>query len=105
MTDKKSRRWSDEEDQVLLRHVKANPQNLHRSFMLVSEYLTDAGTPRTPTAVQAHWYASLSKKPDALCFFTTSEKHVARNRKNGMGIATNKSIWQRFLRILQSIVE
>jgi hypothetical protein len=97
------RRWSFEEDQVLLRYVKNSPYNLHRCFMMVSEHLTDAGYQRTPQAVQAHWYTVLSKKPESLCFFTASAKHVSKNRKNGMGVHSNSSIWRRLLNVIRGL--
>lgn len=105
MTERNSRRWTHEEDQVLLRYIKANPTNLHKCFMMVSEHLTEAGTPRTVSGVQAHWYTVLSKSnnDNALCFFTASAKHVSKNRKNGTGIESNPSIWRRLITILRSL--
>lgn len=92
------RRWTEEEDARLLRQVRTFPQNLHKCFLMVSEE-----TGRTPTAVQAHWYAVVSKKPEALCFFTASPHHISKNRKNGMGIATSESVWRRLLRVIRII--
>ena len=101
----RSNRWTQSDDDVLLRYIKANPYNLTKSFMLVSEHLTDAGRPRTFSGVSGHWYTSLSKRPEALCFFTASTKHVSKNRKNGMGTPTNEGIWRKFLRILNNFVK
>lgn len=100
-----NRKWTPEEDAVLLRYIKAHPQNLRKCFLMVSEHLTDAGTPRTPQGVQVHWYTVLSKKNDAnsLCFFTASAKHVSKNRKNGMGIPSNSGIWHRLITVLRSL--
>lgn len=98
-----NKKWTAEEDQVLLRYVKSYPHNLHKCFLMVSEQLTDAGYPRTPTGVGAHWYTVLSKKPEALCFFTASAKHVSKNRKNGMGVESNQSIWRRLLNIIRGL--
>ena len=92
------RRWTEEEDARLLRQVRTFPQNLHKCFLMVSEE-----TGRTPTAVQAHWYAVVSKKPEALCFFTASPHHISKNRKNGMGTATSESVWRRLLRVIRII--
>lgn len=103
MTERNNVRWSTEEDAVLLRYVRNYPHNLHKAFLLVSEQLTDSGTPRTPTGVQAHWYSVLSKKPEALCFFTASAKHVSRNRKNGMGVESTPSIWRRLLNVIRRL--
>lgn len=98
-----NRKWTSHEDTLLLRYVRNYPHNLHRCFLLVSEQLTDEGFPRTPTAVQAHWYSVLSKKPDVLCFFTASAKHVSKNRKNGMGTESNASIWRRLLNVIRNL--
>ena len=93
------RRWTNEEDQRILRQVRAFPQNLHKCFMIVSEEIG-----RTEGAVANHWYSSLSKKPEALCFFTASPKHVSKNRKNGMGVESNGNIWRRLMAVIRSIV-
>jgi hypothetical protein len=97
------KRWTPEEDKCLLKYVRVYPHNLHKCFMMVSEELTDKGKPRTPTAVQAHWYSVLSKQPNALCFFTASAKHVSKNRKNGIGEESDSSIWKRLVRIIRNI--
>lgn len=100
---RRQKRWSSEEDAVLLRYVKNYPHNLSKCFFMVSEHLTDNGYNRTPTGVQAHWYTVLSKRPETLCFFTASAKHVSKNRENGMGVESNVSIWRKFLRILRNL--
>lgn len=94
-----NRRWSAEEDATLLRYVKARPQNLHFCFMAVSEQIG-----RTPSAVQAHWYAVTSKKPENLCFFTASPHHVSKNRKNGMGVESNGTIWRRLMAAIRNLI-
>lgn len=91
------KRWTEEENQLLLRQVKAFPQNLAKCFLIVAESLD-----RTPHAVTNHWYTVLSKRPDILCFFTASEKHISKNRKNGMGVVSNRSIWQRLMAIIRN---
>jgi len=93
------RRWTSEEDDRLLRQVRAFPQNLHKCFIIVSEEIG-----RTDKAVAAHWYQHLSKKPDAMCFFTASPRHVSKNRKNGMGVESNGNIWRRLMAVIRSIV-
>lgn len=92
------KKWSNEEDALLVRQVRAFPQNLSRCFLLVAE-----STGRSQKAVQAHWYTKVSKKPENMCFFTASPKHVSKNRKNGMGIATSESLWRRLLRVICNI--
>lgn len=97
--NRQCKRWAVDEDRLLLNQVRAFPQNLKRCFHIVSEQ-----TGRTPQAVQAHWYAVVSKKPDALCFFTASPHHVSKNRKNGMGVETNNSIWRKLVAAIRNII-
>lgn len=92
------KKWTQQEDERLLRQVRTFPQNLTKCFLIVSEEID-----RTPSAVANHWYTVLSKKPDSLSFFTASPVHVAKNRKNGMGVETNTNIWQRLLRIIRNL--
>lgn len=103
MEREKQRRWTEDENDVLLRYVKAYPHNLTKAFLLVSEHLTESGTPRTPSGVSGHWYTVLSKRKDVLVYFTASQKYVSKNRKNGVGVETSPSIWRRFLNIIRSI--
>lgn len=99
MTRRTLRRWEPSEDQKLLDQVRVFPQNLHRCFMIVAEE-----TGRTTSAVSGRWYTKVSKRPEALCFFTASLRHVSKNRKNGMGVATSESIWRKFMRIINTFV-
>lgn len=92
------KKWTVEEDNVLLQSVKDNPQNLSKCFVAVAERLG-----RSKSAVAGHWYTNVSKKPDATCFFTASSKHLSKNRKNGAGVEINRSIWQRFLQIIRNL--
>lgn len=92
------KRWTEEEDQRLIRHIMAFPQNLNLCFVAVAEE-----TGRTKKAVAGHWYNVVSKKPEVYCFFTASSSHVCRNRKNGEGTPTAPSIWRRLLNIIKSI--
>ena len=91
-------RWTNEEDQRILRHIKARPQNLHYCFLMVAEEIG-----RTDKAVAAHWYQVLSKKPEAMCFFTASPHHISKNRKNGMGVESNGNIWRRLMAVIRNI--
>ena len=95
----KGKKWNNNEEQLLLRTIRSFPQNLHKCFVLVAEQ-----TGRTEKGVQAHWYTHTSKQPDAMCFFTASPKHVSKNRKNGMGVESNGSIWRRLMAVIRSIV-
>ena len=98
MGQTKSKRWTASEEARLINQVRVFPQNLHKCFLIVSEE-----TGRTPGAVANHWYTVTSKKPENMCFFTASEKHVSKNRKNGIGEESNSNIWRRLVRIIRNI--
>ena len=98
-SSRQCKKWSNEEEQRLLRQVRAFPQNLHKCFLIVAEE-----TGRTEGAVANHWYTVLSKRPESLCFFTASPKHVSKNRKNGMGIESNNNIWRRLMAVIRNII-
>lgn len=93
------RRWTAEEDEILLRQVRAFPQNLHKCFMIVSDHLG-----RTEGAVANRWYGTVSKKAENMCFFTASPHHVSANRKNGMGVRSTARIWQRLMNAIRGLL-
>lgn len=92
------RRWSEAEEARLLRQIRYCPQNIKKSCTIVSEEID-----RTPGAVVNHWYTVTSKRPEALCFFTASEKHVSKNRKNGIGVESTPSIWRRLMAVIRNL--
>lgn len=92
------KKWTTEEEKRLLQQVSASPQNLTKCFLAVSESIG-----RTLQAVANHWYTVVSKKPNVTCFFTASPKTVSRNRKNGEGIGSTRSIWQRLMSIIHNL--
>ena len=95
------KKWTREEDERLIRQLRAYPHNLHKCFLLVSEELG-----RSEKAIAAHWYQKLSKS-DRLqkepVLFTASARAVSKNRKNGMGQESNPGIWRRLLTVLRSL--
>lgn len=94
----KPKRWNDEEDQLLLRQIDAFPHNLSKCFAIVAEQ-----TGRTKAACAAHWYTTLSKNPDVWKFITLSAHHCSRNRKNGIGVESDSSIWNKILKIVKAL--
>lgn len=97
-TTRTAKKWTEEEEQRLIRQVRAFPQNLNKCFLIVSEEIE-----RSPAAVASHWYSVTSKRSDVLCFFTASETHISKNRKNTDGVPSATSIWKKFLKILKRI--
>lgn len=98
--ENQSRRWTKQEEDRVIRQIKAFPQNLHKCFLLVSDEIG-----RSPSAVENRWYTKISKRDDvqSLCFFTASAKHVSKNRKNGMGEDSNPGIWRKLITVLKSL--
>ena len=92
------RRWTEQEETALLRHVKAFPQNLSRCFIMVSDEID-----RTPGAVANHWYTVTSKKPENIAYMFLTPSYVNRNRKNGTGEATPPSLWERVMSFIHTI--
>lgn len=92
------RRWTATEEEILKRYVRASPTNLAKCFIYVAEEIE-----RSPTAVANHWYSKTSKDPNFWGFFTASAQHVSKNRKNGEGVESSNSIWNRLLRIVKSL--
>lgn len=92
----RQRKWTPEEDAILSRYIDSSVTNLKACFLAVAEQ-----TGRTPTAVTSHWYSVLSKRE--MHFATISKSHIAKNRKNGEGVPITLSLWQRFLRLLESL--
>lgn len=97
-TSNSPRKWTEDEEQRLIRQVRAFPQNLNKCFLIVSEEIG-----RTPSAVAAHWYSVISKRPDVKIICTATEKYIAVNRKNSGFIESTPSIWRRILAVLKSL--
>jgi len=93
-----SRRWTQGEEDILLRQVKAFPQNLSRCFMMVSEEIG-----RSQLAVANHWYTVTSKKPENIAYLFLTPSYVNRNRKNGVGEETPPNLWTRVMAFLRTI--
>lgn len=95
---KKSLRWTDAEDQIVFNEIKNSPFNLSKCFIIAGAKIN-----RTPLAVEMRWYTSISKNPQYKGFFTVSSKHLSMNRKNGMGVSIDKSLWQRLLDVIKNV--
>ena len=98
MSRRTNRKWTREEENRVIRQIEAFPQNLTRCFFMVAEEVD-----RTPSAVASHWYTKISKRPEVMCFFTASRQHVSKNRKNGLGARSSRSIWHRLVSIIRGL--
>lgn len=68
------RRWTKEEEEILVQAVKANPHNLEKVFRETSVKLN-----RTPAALHHRWTNHL--KNQSVCFITVSSKKKLNNGK------------------------
>lgn len=96
----KGKKWTYEEDVKLMEYIMASPHNLKRCFACVSDVLG-----RTPLACSQRWYSYVSMHPEkyGTATFTASSQHLARNRKNSMGVTITGSIWRRLLNIIRNL--
>ena len=91
----KNKRWTAQEDMIVVSEVKNSPTNLKAAFEKASKI-----TGRSKNASMVRWYNVLSKDKANACFVTISGKHQSLNRKNGDGIKCSTSIFTRVLKIL-----
>lgn len=77
-----SRRWTSDEEQVIISKVKANPNNIQKAFREASLEIN-----RSVGTIQQKWYVK-GKHQSALkdrcghCFLTYGGKSLNINRKN-----------------------
>ena len=76
------RRWTSDEEQVIISKVKANPNNLQKAFREASLELG-----RSVNSTALHWYTKTASKEGLKdrcghCFMTYGGKSLNINRKN-----------------------
>lgn len=76
------RRWTNDEEQVIISKVKANPNNLAKAFREAS---LEIG--RTVAAIEQYWYIKKGRRAALKdrcghCFLTYGGKSLNINRKN-----------------------
>ena len=93
----RNRSWTEDEDKVIISHIKNDPSNIKEALKIAANELG-----RTYGACQSRWYMYISKHEDKYhtCFVTISRKRYAKNRKNvKMDIPEHSkgSVWTRLL--------
>ena len=97
MTVKK--RWTKEEEEILVQAVKANPHNLEEAFRQVSKEVN-----RTVEAIRNKWYRKM--KHTSKCFITISSEKQMINGKNytsgnsSSPVTTIKALWEKLKTLL-----
>ena len=91
---RKSRKWTQADEDRLIANVKNNVTNLTKAFKVTSKEIG-----RTEKACCYHWYRYTSKGKHTL-LITMSGKHLSVNRKNGKGKPSSLSLYKRILSFL-----
>lgn len=98
------RKWTEEEDRVLLSKIQENPGNLKQAFSETAEELG-----RNPQGVTSRWYKKLAPKNLSnrvnTAFMTYSAAKINCNRKNSYAgtqqpVHVRRSKWRRILDII-----
>ena len=103
MTERQNKRWTAEDDRVLLNQVTRHANNLFEAFRETSRLLD-----RTESACKQRWYSTLLHSPEtSMCFVTIGKgtKNANRKvvRKNTSDNTKRKSMswWRALLKILR----
>lgn len=94
------RRYTEEEDRVIISEIAETPYNLEDAFRRASTQIN-----RTPSAISMHWYQTLRRRNNCI-FMTISGKKCTVNGKNVVILEnsnttnTGNSIWSRIKRFL-----
>lgn len=98
-----NKRWTKEEEEILVQAIAANPHNLSEALRTVSNTIN-----RSFSACQFHWYVVLSPKDKpskmGISFVSVGPNTVYKNRKNSgtsMIQPEKSTIWSRIKRLLK----
>ena len=95
------RKFTPEEDRIIIDAVKKSPQNISKAFVLVSSKIN-----RSVDSIRVHYYSRIAKNDSNKLFLTVSSRKKYTNYKiqrKGMKAKptqTTKSKWRRILDIL-----
>jgi hypothetical protein len=88
------RRWTNEEEQVLIDQVRINPSNLTRAFRNASNI-----TGRSPHSCEQRWYGKV--RHSEAVFMTIGARNMSVNSKvSNNPQPVRLSIWRRILKLL-----
>lgn len=88
------RRWTSEEEQVLLSQVRQNPGNLAKAFRATSEIIG-----RNPHSIEQRWYGKV--RHSETVFMTIGANAMSVNAKNSDNTQPVRlPIWRRILNLL-----
>lgn len=101
MTTKK--RWTDEENNILVQAITANPHNIKKACRYAATKLEG----RTPKACELHWYQVIAPVNNTtkfgVSFLAVGPKTIYKNRKNS-GNSTVKpeknTLWARIKKLI-----
>jgi hypothetical protein len=96
------RKWTKEEEELLVKTVKANFHNLTSAFEEVAN-----STGRSKKAVRLHWYNKT--RLTSTCFVAVSQDTKMRNSKNYVPncghtktpSTSNKTLWEKLKALLE----
>ena len=98
-----NKRWTKEEEEILVQAIQANPHNISKALRTAS-----AAINRSFKACSFHWYRVLSPKNNpnkiGISFVSIGPNTIYKNRKNrGVSmVQTGKStLWYRIKRLLK----
>lgn len=94
------RRWTNEEEQVLLSQVRQNPGNLAKAFRATSGVIG-----RSSHSIEQRWYTKI-RHSEAVFMTISANNTISTNQKNVYNSNTDNtqnspSIWERFLGFLR----
>ena len=88
------RRWTNEEEQVLIDQVRINPGNLARAFRATSDIIG-----RSSHSIEQRWYGKV--RHSETVFMTIGTNAMSVNAKNSDNIQpVSVPIWRRILKLL-----
>ena len=98
-----NKKWTKEEEEILVQAIQANPHNISEALRTASATMN-----RSFKACQFHWYGVLSPKDKpnrmGISFVSIGPNTIYKNRKNS-GTSTiqpeKSTIWSRIKRLLK----